>query len=511
MKIVFPVVFRDQDEADLLLAPGPDGPLAARAWRSLARVQGEAVSPTGSSVPGPATPDPVCGLTAPGDVLVVSNHSPVLTLAREHGLTALELPGLRLSSRKGLLPPGAAQALRLTLAAGLLAPGDPAAVLDCRHPLLDLAALALARETHGRDPARVVLDVAPSEDHPIQLWRHLRLDWAEALIPLDPAFRPGGGRPDRLATRPRPFDWPFYFSERGFRETPLEPGEVVLASHADCPGKMVYLPLEVAGAFDPALFRRRACYHLENLSSARRLLPPAPALPPPWRAAFGPFSAEDGELPALAARHGRTGDLGLFVRRELVRPGLVLRVAGHGPGREEMRETVLRAGDISRAEGVDWDSGVFVGPLARFRLGPDREWLSVAALAPVGPGAVDLRLPLRPGPDLWRRLPSTLQAVNAATGEVVSGRQQFPPVFEPGGALALGRVRDLLALARGREVPLRGVELPRACRCRVDCVVSALGLGLLLRDRGKAAASPGGRAHSPSPGQEGGSHQSCGS
>ncbi len=488
MILLFPVFFRQAEEEAILLATPradhPGSPLVARAWQSLA--------------------------ASPGDLPVVASDRPeVLVLAREHGLPVLAMETARPGPGSPFLPPGSAQALAQARDTGLVQAREPLAVVDCRHVLLDPAALALALAAlmpAGSDLdqflGRPAVSVALSEDHPIQLQEHLALAWTETLVPLDPGFRFPRTGPIRPATRPFPFQWPFYLDSAFFLEKPPARGFYALLSHRENPAGLQFVPEDLAQAFDPALFFRRATLFYQDRAQARRVLDtvvepgtaPVPALPEPWQVLAVPV-LPSGASVCLLARDRNTGRLALFVRRSRLRAGLILRLALHRQGREQVQEQRLAPRDLRQALEIPWGEDAppdsrpdpLIGPLA-VGPAPDNErvdFFSVLALTRAAKGAVDRCEPLQLTGSLWRRLPSTLQAVNARTGRVVSGRQMFPPVYEPDGGLALGRARDLLALAQGRVLPLAGFVLAPEHRCRVDSAFGLLALKAKLRSLGR--------------------------
>lgn len=449
MILLFPALFTP-DEAAVILAGRPGGPLAARPWLAFA--------------------------SAPGVRVVVAGGAEVLALACGLGLEGLELEAREAAGagRGGapFLPPGSAQALAKARETGLVRPGDAVAVADCRHVLLDPVALARAREAVP-EPGRVAVAVVPARDHPIQMEEHLRLVWSGAFVPLDPEFRlPGDCGSGRPATRPFPFAWPFFLDAAFFLDREPGPGPYAVLTHRDDPAGLQVVPEELAQEFDAALFSRLATLVREDGVRARLALDPAreplPDLPGGWRAEAVPLLPGAGPLGLLAARDPGSGRLALFARRGLLSAGLVLRLAVHARGRERVAEQRLSARDLRGA-------GEWSGPLALLDPGTaDRpDFLSVLVLKPSPGGAFHLGEPLDLSGGLWRRRPSTGQAVNSATGQVVSGRQLFPGVWEPCGGLALGRAEDLAALSRGRERPLIGfVPAPEHCLR----VASAFGL-----------------------------------
>ncbi len=452
MILLFPVVLAPEEEA-VLLAERPGGPLAARPWLALSR--------------------------APGVRVVVAGGAEVLALARECGVEGLELGGAEgADTGAPFLPPGTAQALAQARGAGLIRPGEVAGVADCRHALLDAEALALAREV-ALEPGRVAVAVVPARDHPIQMEEHLRLVWSGAFAPLDPDFRlPGDSEGARRATRPFPFAWPFYLDAAFFLDREPGPGPYAVLVRRDDPSVLQIVPEELAPEFHGALSSRLATLAREDGERARLVLDPVreplPVLPGGWRVEAVPLlpGAEafpgPGGIGVVAARDPDSGRLGLFVRRGLLSAGLVLRLAVHAGGRERVAEQRLSARDLR-------GSGEWIGPLALLdpgKVGPP-DFLSVLVLKPSRGGTLHRREPLELSGGLWRRLPSTGRAVNAATGQVVSGRQMFPEVWEPRGGLALGRAEDLSALARGRERPLVGF-VPASEHCLR--VASAFGL-----------------------------------
>ncbi|NJB67953.1 hypothetical protein GGQ74_001626 [Desulfobaculum xiamenense] len=104
------------------------------------------------------------------------------------------------------------------------------------------------------------------------------------------------------------------------------------------------------------------------------------------------------------------------------------------------------------------------------------------ALAPRGQGGFgfDIRRHHVPQGAPWREDAATGLVLNAETGEVVAGRQQFPTIHAPDGALVIIRASAVeRAMAAPHTLRVAVIEFPRACRplrTRLDLVRLRLGL-----------------------------------
>ncbi|WP_300156524.1 hypothetical protein [Solidesulfovibrio sp.] len=320
-----------------------------------------------------------------------------------------------------------AAAVDAAMERGLVAGDAPLFFLDCRNPLLEAEDLrqALRLAGPGLDP---VLSVSAMRDHPCQ-FRTAYVVVAAAVLPLpDPAFAVDAlaGR-EHVASQPFPVLWMQLFVEAPARSRCYRVPR----------GRANLVPLD----FGPPPQAGEWLLHHVSPQSARLVHLPCADRRDARELAVPPFYAP-GEWPFLGlARQGKvTVHLAVDVAAEA---GDEVQVIALGAKPPEEAVAVLRP-DWRRRETVRAPDGrLFSGALAT---------LDAAA----GPLACVLRRESACEADVFEivRHEGFPWGVDAATGlptrgeggRLITGRQDFPPLFQAEGSLAFGRAADLLRL-----------------------------------------------------------------
>lgn len=380
--------------------------------------------------------------TSLGRVLAVGQDKNLLALAEQSGLSAVLLAAPVSLRPAGLLPAGGVEALER-----MAADDRRTLLISCANPLLTsdvIDAFAHQAENAGRPTVSVL---APA-DHPCQLSQHLRMHEAGVLLPLDRMAADGG---PRLLTRPFRFAWTAQ-QVRGqgpfFVLAPTQ-GEPLLLSVPD------HAPLPACG---PLLVR-------ESGDSARLSLPAEEVRE--LAALFGVRAGADivciglhlsPGLPSLAFRDSQ-GALVLGFAASPRRRSLchLYAPAGQNAGSAERHAALHLYGTPPRAA-LPWN---FPEP------GTTLSYTLLEHLDDDGGFDTDLAFPEDHG--LWRMDPATGCRVNAGSGRVIHGRQEFPEVFEPDGSLfaltraEAGRFEELLYAGETAAFVLERGQSLRLC------------------------------------------------
>jgi len=293
--------------------------------------------------------------------------------------------------------PGLSQAL---LAAQAMAANSDQAilVLNPANPLLDAALVRQAARAFEACGAPAMVSTRPMRDHPVQ-WRV----YAEQLGAGMVHFLEGGaGNGGVRSTRPFAFDW-------SLEVRPPAVGESAVAEYVLLQRR--WRPASDSGESEPVQVR--------VAEAAARLLVPSRV------AGLGPEGYDAGGGEVWIEISGQDDD----------RP-LASVVGAEG----DDRPLLLRGAPFDE-QGLDLESAFEV----RFRAqdGPARLPLSInkatgfvyQLMTVVEDGTYDAELPFCPPHAPWVLAPNGRDRLDAETGLVIGGRQQFPAVLEADGAL----------------------------------------------------------------------------
>lgn len=353
-----------------------------------------------------------------------------------HGAAGMELarrfPGFRwveISLRQDAddFPAFCAAAVDAAMGRGLIAGDTPLFFLDCRNPLLEAGDLRQALRLAG-SRLEPVLSVSTMRDHPCQ-FRTAYVVAAAAVLPCpDPDFSVEvlAGQ-EHVASQPFPVLWGQLFVEVPARSRCYR----VLRDRANL------VPLDFGV---PPQAGEWLLYHVSPQFARLVHLPP-PGCRDARELVIPPFYAP-GEWPFLGlARQGKVSvHLATDVAAEA---GDEVQVTVLGAKAPEEAVTILRP-DWRRGETVRAPDGrLFSGVLMT---------LDAAG----GPLACILRRESACEADVFEivRHEGFPWGVDAATGlptrgeegRLITGRQDFPPLFRAEGSLAFGRAADLLRL-----------------------------------------------------------------
>jgi hypothetical protein len=311
---------------------------------------------------------------------------------------------------------------------GLIAGETQLFFLDCRNPLLDIGDLRQALRLSAPTGCPV-LAMSPVQDHPCQYRTHYSVV-AVALLPLpDPEFTVDAlAGQEHIASQPFPLSWVQLFVEvpvqsRCYRVPRDRPNLVPLDFHGfPQPGECIL-------------------YHVSP-ESARSVQLLAPGTTGMSELAIPPFFAAN-EWPFIGRlQQGKvTLHLSLDVQAEAGDEVQVIRFEAQSP---QQSVAILKPGWRNEADSFASPDGQRLsGPLLTLDATGDP---LVCILRRESCSESDVSDIFRHEGFPWGVDSSTGLPTSNEDGRIITGRQDFPPIFQVKGSLAFGRASDLIQL-----------------------------------------------------------------
>lgn len=351
------------------------------------------------------------------------------------------------------VPPGLSIAMESAIEHGWLTPDDPCFVADCRNPLLSDAHLSSALALSRRNGGAPVFSVSPPRDHPCQCRHPFVIKSLDLFVGQDADWAcPALAARRTAATQPFEFPWSRCFAQRpGPSRLYVVSGDrAELTPWEALEGMELVAAILEDGGETPILY-------WESDGLARRVLVEEAARTWPLGAML-PATRRPSSLSMLARREANDA-VSVFLAGE-AEEGEHLCVLPADQDDPTPRLTPIRrdAKEILRL-----GEKLFCGPAAELPTAPVGA-LTLIRLRPAG-AVSDYDHPVGGAETPWFTSMKTGELVNALTGAVITGRQQFPEVYAPDGVLAYcaakeaSRMGELMASGSARCLRLENNAL----------------------------------------------------
>ncbi|MDC0335717.1 hypothetical protein OAN24_02305 [Pseudodesulfovibrio sp.] len=324
-----------------------------------------------------------------GTGFVVSNDDQVLSLASDNGLRGVRHGGPVTSDMP--FPKGMAEAI---LAAQAECAGTPVMVLNHINPLLTVKIVQQAKDAFCRNNQRVA-SVVSVRDNPCQFRTCLKLMESILVNPVDPGFKPSSPYQGRVATKIIPMEWDFPCARPGayYRR------KVSLAGST-------YVPVRDNDDGPLWLF--------ETASQGRIVFSPDETM-----AGGYVWPRGSREFSCTLRKHENGSNQVDLVRTENASGQVVVKVASLGP----------KPGKVES----------FIMPADRQKLtmklhdGAAHGW-QIQIHEIVSDGPFDAYETFCPDDAPWK-INESGRCVDAATGQVIQGRQEMPEIVDVDGSI----------------------------------------------------------------------------
>ena len=396
--------------------------------------------------------------------LVLTNQDKIVEYSRALGLPCdFVNPDLSLDPG-GMVPPGTSTGVRYVLDKLQEAEDEIVCIVDYRNPGITRSLIEQAKLEYFQSNPSVLISVREAVDHPAQVDRYYRIlgievlcfleedEQAESILStLREKLVSGKTRAktqffDMVVSKPFHFNWGSYRiqsdrSRTGLyarifdkTETRLIPIEAFhRASHPNKERDVVWLYRD---GFDTA--RRLVNRELLVLDGEAKILA-VPFLRP----------VDFCACVLIGKPLDRVRDL--YINSQLVKNDLLVRTWGFcqnafltdAPGTAR-----LSGAAFERTREIGFNSLRFLGPACSLNHVDGVDGYILTLLERVDRGRADFAEPFQPTEKLWEVDPQTKRRKNLTTGNVILGRQDFPPVFQIDGSLVIGKCRHVTEMGR---------------------------------------------------------------